>query len=157
MPQYLLIANDLRPFDGKPLTAVEVYDLMMKHRCWEFTASAPHFRKMQSGDVLVFYLGGPKARYMAGEATIAGKPQPIDDNSPVTFDRSQIPYFTWRVRLRNLRRFVPGSAGLGVLERLSFVKNSTVERKYIGLLLRGGCRPLTPEDLELIRGEAEPG
>lgn len=36
-----------------------------------------------------------------------------------------------------------------------FVKNSTVERKYIGLLLRSGVRKLTEDDVELIRKRAQ--
>jgi len=148
---YLVIANDLRPLDGQPLTAPEVFDLMMGHHCWEFTSSAPHFRRMQTGDTLIFYLGGNRRRYLAGMATVAGKPEPVTDASPVTFNREEIPYFTWRLPIKNIKRFEPGALGLEVVEQLSFAKNSTVERKYIGLLLRGGVRALTAEDVDLIR------
>jgi len=147
---YLVIANDLRPLDGKPLTAPEVFDLMMTHQCWEVTSSAPHFRKMQPGDTLVFYLGGQRRRYLAGMATVAAKPDAITNDSPATFNREEIPYFTWRLPIKRIKRFEPGALGLEVVEQLSFTTNSTVERKYIGLLLRGGVRALAPEDVALI-------
>jgi len=152
---FLVIANDLRPLDGKPLSAPDIFDLMMSHRCWEFTSSAPHFRKMQPGDSLVFYLGGNHRRYIAGMATVAGKPEPITDDSPVTFNRDEIPYFTWRLPIKDIKRFEPGVLGLEVVEQLSFVRNSTVERKYIGLLLRGGVRALTEEDVKTIASSHE--
>ncbi len=103
---YLVIANDLRPLDGKPLTA--------------------------------------------GMATVADKPAPINDHSPVTFNRQEIPYFSWRLPLKKVQRFTPGRLGLEIVEELSFAKDSTVERKYIGLLLRGGVRVLTQDDLVRI-------
>lgn len=148
---YLLIASTLRPFDGLPISGPAVYDLMMEHQCWEVTEAAPHFKKMKPGDILVFYLGGQRARYIAGEAVIAGDAVPITKDSTVTFDRNQVPYFTKRIPLRDIRRYEPGRLDLSVVERLSFAKSSPVERKYLGLLLRNGCRPLTDEDVEFVR------
>jgi hypothetical protein len=148
---YLFIASTLRPFDGPTMSGPDVYDLMMKHKCWEVTSTSPHFKKMKPGDTLVFYLGGQKGRYIAGEAVIANEATAITDKSPVTFDRKQVPYFAWRIPLKNIRRYEAKKAGLDVIERLSFAKDSNVERKYIGLLLRNGCRVLTEGDLELIR------
>jgi len=107
MPNYLFIASTLRPFDGPPLSGPDVYDLMMKHHCWEVTASSPHFKKMKPGDTLVFYLGGQKGRYIAGEAIIADEAKPITDTSPETFDRRQVPYFAWRIPLKDIRRYEP--------------------------------------------------
>lgn len=106
---------------------------------------------MKPDDTLVFYLGGQMGRYIAGEAVIADEATAITDKRPVTFDRKQVPYFAWRIPLKNTRRYEPKKAGLDVIERLSFVKDSNVERKYIGLLLRNGCRVSTDRDLELIR------
>jgi len=154
MAQYFLIASDLKPFEGKALSAADIYDLMMEHQCWEFTDSAPHFKKMEPDDTLIFYLGGPKGRYIAGEAQVAAPAKPIEKNSPKTFDRSQIPFFTWRMPLKNIKRYKAGVAGLDVVEKLSFAKNTKVARKYIGLLLRVGCRKLTAGDLGLIRRSA---
>ena len=154
MSHYFLIAGDLKPFEGKALSAADIYDLMMEHECWEFTDSAPHFKKMEPDDTLVFYLGGPKGRYIAGEVQVAAPAKPIEKNSPKTFDRSQIPFFTWRMPLKNVKRYKPGVAGLDVVEKLSFAKNTKVERKYIGLLLRVGCRKLTPTDVKQIRAAA---
>lgn len=151
---YFLIASDLKPFEGKALSAADIYDLMMEHECWEFTDSAPHFKKMEPDDTLVFYLGGPKGRYVAGEAKVAAPAKPIEKNSPKTFDRCQIPFFTWRMPLKNIKRYKPGVAGLDFVEKLSFAKNTKVERKYIGLLLRVGCRRLTPADVKLIQAAA---
>lgn len=151
MACYLFIASTLHPFDRPPMPGADVYDLMMSHQCWEVTASAPHFKKMKPGDTLIFYLGGAKARYIAGEAVIAADPTPITKDSPVTFDRTQIPYFSSRLPLRDIVRYEPGRVGLGVVEKLSFARDSKVERKYLGLLLRNGCRILTSEDLDLIR------
>ena len=151
MANYLFIASTLRPFDGPPISGPDVYDLMMKHKCWEVTASSPHFKKMKPGDTLVFYLGGQKGRYIAGEAVIASDAVPITEKSPVTFDRKQVPYFAWRIPLKNIRRYKAGKAGLDIVESLSFAKDSNVERKYIGLLLRNGCRILTSGDVTLIR------
>ena len=154
MAQYFLIASDLRPFEGKALSAADIYDLMMEHQCWEFTDSAPHFKKMEPDDTLIFYLGGPKGRYIAGEAQVAASAKPIEKNSPKTFDRSQIPFFTWRMPLKNIKRYKPGVAELDVVEKLSFAKNTKVERKYIGLLLRVGCRKIIENDLKIIRKKA---
>lgn len=154
MASYLLIASTLRPFDGLSISGPAVYDLMMKHKCWEVTEAAPHSRKMEPGDTLLFYLGGQKARYIAGEAVIAGEIVPITELSPVTFDRKQVPFFTRRIPLISIKRYEPGRVGLKVIEALSFAKASSVERKYLGLLLRNGCRPLTDEDVALIRIES---
>lgn len=151
MDAYFLIASNITPFEGKTITAPEIYALMMEHECWEFTDSAPHFRKMKAGDNLVFYLGGSKGRYLAGEAVVAGPPERIEKDSPKTFDRSVVPFFTWRTPLRDIKRYKPGAAGLEVVEKLSFASSSKVERKYIGLLLRVGCRKLTVDDLAHIR------
>ena len=52
MANYLFIASTLRPFDGPPLSGPDVYELMMKHECWEVTPSSPHFKKMKPGDTL---------------------------------------------------------------------------------------------------------
>lgn len=87
-------------------------------------------------------------------ATVAGKPEPITDTSAVTFNREEIPYFTWRLPIKDIKRLEPGAVGLEIVEQLSFAKNSTVERKYIGLLLRGGVRALIESDLELIQQAA---
>ncbi len=133
------------------MSGPEVYELMMQHHCWEFSDGSPHFKKMDSGDTLIFYLGGQKGRYIAGEACIAGPAAAITENSPVTFDRNKVPYFTWRIPLARIRRYEPKKYGLEVVEQLSFARTTKVERKYIGLLLRNGCRVLTDEDVGLIR------
>ena len=151
--QFLIIASDIQPFEGPHIKAPDVLDLMMKHQCWEFPAAAPHLSKLTPGSRLVFYLGGNHARYLAGEAVIDGEFQEIKKNSPVTFDRATVPFFHWRLPLRDLRRYEGKSAGLDTLMKLSFAKEK-VTRPYIGLLLRVGLRPLTEEDLEVIRKDA---
>lgn len=148
---YLLIASTLRPYEGRPISGPAVYDLMMKHKCWEVIEAPPHFKKMRPGDTLAFYLGGQPARYIAGEAVIAGNPVRITKDSPVTFDRNQVPYFRWRIPLQDIVRYEPGRVGLNIVERLSFAQNSPVGRRYLGLQLRNGCRPLSDEDLVRLR------
>ncbi len=85
---------------------------------------------------------------------MAGDLQPITSSSPATFDRRQVPFFTIRVPLCEIRRYPAKCLDMETVSSLSFVKNSTVERKYIGLLLRSGVRKLTDQDLELIRDQA---
>lgn len=153
MAEYLAIASDIKPFDDKPITAPEVFDLMMEHGCWEFGESAPHRRHMKKGDRLLFYLGGNHGRYLAGEAVIADAMTPIDDKSPTTFNRDKVPFFSFRVPLKRIRRYPPGELGVDTLAKLSFVRNSDVERKYIGLLLRGGVRKLEAADLALVEAQ----
>lgn len=154
MSSYLVIANKIQPFSGPLLKASAIFDLMMEHGCWEYTDSAPYFPTMKEGDHLVFYLGGPGARYFAGEARVAGPGQPITKDSPRTFDRENVPFYTWRLPLQDLVRYEPGTVGLDTLAKISWAVESPVERKYIGLLLRVGCRKLTDQDVEQIRKAA---
>ena len=154
MTAFLLIASDVVPFDGPRLRAPQVYDLMMEHECWELSERSPFRKDMKPGDTFVFYLGGKHGRYIAGEAKLAGELEPITKKSPVTFNRQQVPFFTLRVPLVDVVRYEAGSAGIDTIAKLSFAKESTVERKYIGLLLRVGVRKLEASDLELIRREA---
>ncbi len=154
MSNYLVIANKVQPFSGPALKSPEVFDLMMRHGCWEYTDSAPYFPSMEEGDLLFFYLGGPGARYFAGEARVAGPGGPITKDSPKTFNRSDVPFYTWRLPLKDVARYEPQQVGLETLEKVSWVVASPVERKYIGLLLRVGCRKLTPEDVKTIRRSA---
>jgi hypothetical protein len=154
MSNFLMVASDLSPFDSKPIKAPAIFELMMSHECWELSERSPHRGEMKAGDTFVFYLGGNQGRYIAGEAKLAGDLQPITASSPVTFDRRQVPFFTIRVPLCEIRRYPAKRLGMETVSSLSFVKNSTVERKYIGLLLRSGVRKLTDQDLELIRGQA---
>lgn len=130
MSEYLLRARGIKPFEGKALSAADIYNLMMDHECWEFTDSAPHFKKVEPGDTLIFYLGGSKGRYIAGEAMVAGPAKPIEKSSPKTFDRSQIPFFTWRMPLGEIKRYKPHQAGLDVVEKLSFTKDSKEKSKW---------------------------
>lgn len=154
MSAFLIISNKIQPFDGRIMRSPAIYDLMMEHECWEFTDSAPHLPLMKEGDELFFYLGGPGGQYLAGEAKVAGKPEPITKDSPKTFDRNAVPFYTLRMPLRDIVRYGPGKAGLATLEKISFVRESPVERKYIGLLLRVGVRKLTAEDAAVIRKDA---
>ncbi len=151
MASYLIIASDIIPIEGDRMPAPEVYELMMKSRCWEFPASAPHLNLLKTGDRLVFYLGGNHARYFAGEATIDGDFQEITKSSPVTFDRKLIPFFHWRIPLTKIERFPPGVIGLDEMMGLSFAREKEVTRPYIGLLLRVGMRKLTEADLTYLR------
>lgn len=154
MSHFLFIASDITPFEGDRLKAPEVYDLMMSHKCWELTERSPHRREMEPGDIFMFYLGGTSGRYVAGEARLAGLFEAITAKSATTFNRNQVPFFTLRAPLDNIVRYEPGRVKIDTIAELSFAKNSTVERKYIGLLLRSGVRKLTDEDVELIRSRA---
>jgi hypothetical protein len=154
MSNYLIIANTVRPFGGKPIPAAEVYDLMMRHGCWEYTDSAPCFKRMKKGDTLFFYLAGQRARYIAGEAVVAGEPLRIEDSSPVTFDREQVPFFAWRLPLKGILRYPPKAVGLEALKRLSFAVESDVPEKYFGLLIRVGVREITVGDAEVLRSQS---
>lgn len=155
MTAFLLIASDIVPFDGPKIRAPQVYALMMEHQCWELSERSPFRKEMKPGDTFVFYLGGQHGRYIAGEAKLAGEIQPITKESPVTFDRNQVPFFTLRVPVTDIVRYKPRSTSIDTIAKLSFVKASDVERKYIGLLLRGGVRKLTDGDLKIIRSAAE--
>ena len=151
MSNYLVVANTVRPFDGRPISAPEVYDIMMRHECWEYTDSAPCFKRMKHYDTLFFYLAGTRARYVAGEALIKSAPQKIKEDSSVTFDREQVPFFSWRMPLAGIRRYPLNAVGIGVLKKLSFAMKSNVPEKYFGLLIRVGVREITKDDAEIIR------
>ncbi len=151
MASHLVVASTVRPFEGPPIKSPQVFELMTSHCCWEFADAAPLFRKIVPGDLLVFYLGGSGARYFAGEAKVAGLPQPIDHKSSMTFDREHVPFFHWRMPLSDIRRYPEHIAGLDVVERLSFARESSVDPKFIGLLLKLGIRTLTRSDVAAIR------
>lgn len=157
MAAFLAVASTITPFEGPKISGPEVYQLMMSHSCWEFSDRSPHRKEMAEGDLLVFYLGGNQGRYIAGEGRIAGDMSPIEKNSPKTFDRKNVPFFTFRVPLTDIKTYPANTVGMDVVEKLSFVKSSTVERKYIGLLLRSGVRRLTVEDVEMVRKAAKTG
>ena len=127
----------------------------MANKCWDLMEQSPHRSKMKVDDTFIFYLGGPKARYIAGEAKLAGELSRITEKSPVTFNRDQVPYFTLRAPLKEIKSYAPHKATIDTVAELSFVKNSSVERKYIGLLLRNGVRRLTEEDLKFIREKVQ--
>ena len=154
MATFLAVASTITPFEGPKITGPQVHELMMSHSCWEFSERSPHRKEMKPGDLLVFYLGGAKGRYIAGEGRIAGDMMRIEKNSPKTFDRNNVPFFTFRVPLTDIKTYPSGLVGMDTVEQLSFVKSSTVERKYIGLLLRSGVRKLTEKDVELVRKKA---
>ncbi len=153
MTIYLLVVNEIRPLEGPIIPASDVYCFMMEHKCWEFTEQAPFFKHMQAEDVLVYYLAGHKARYFAGQAVVAGIAKKIDKDDSGTFDRQSVPYFSWRIPLKNIITYPPKAIDLDVLKKLSFVQKSTVEEKHIGLLIRVGIRKLELQDLELITKE----
>jgi len=157
MSNFLIIANTVRPFEGKPIGAPEVYDLMMHHGCWEYTDSVPCFKRMKQGDTLFFYLAGIKARYVAGEAAVGGEAQRIEKDSSVTFNREQVPFFASRLPLKSIRRYPPKAIGLGALKRLSFAVESDVPEKNFGLLIRVGVREITAQDAEMLRSSPPKG
>ncbi len=151
---FLVIANNIQPYDSRPMKAPDVYAMMMKHRCWEFPPAAPHLGKVKPGDRLVFYLGGSHAKYLAGEGVVDGEFEEINSDSPVTFDRSNVPYFGLRLPLREIQAYPTKDAGLDTLMKLSFARDTDITRPYIGLLLRVGMRVITAEDLKIIRQDA---
>lgn len=146
----MVIGSDIQPFEGPSIPAPEVYARMMEHKCWEFTATAPHLSSMKKGDLLLFYLGGNHARYFAGEAVVGGEFESLDATSAGAFDRENIPFFAWRVPLTKIRKYSPGQAGLDDMMKMSFVQ-SRVTRPYVGLLLRTGVRLVTAGDVATIR------
>lgn len=149
MAHYLVIASDLPALEGRPMKARSVLDLMHQHRRWEFPERSGQ-AKLKKGDRLFFYLGSG-VRCIVGEAVVAGPAQPIGKDSPVTFDRNLFPYFVWRMPLEDFQMYPGDGANLDLLMELSFARNSTVTRPYVGLLLRVGMRALTEEDVVLIR------
>lgn len=154
MASFLVMASDVVAFDAARIKAPDVFDLMMTHECWEFSERTPHRREMAVGDTFIFYLGGNHGRYIAGEATMDGPIEPITKSSAETFNRDQVPFFTLRAPVRGIVRYKAGQVTIDTIAELSFVRESTVERKYIGLLLRSGVRRLTDADVELIRSRA---
>ncbi|MEW6281977.1 MAG: hypothetical protein AB1758_25455 [Candidatus Eremiobacterota bacterium] len=151
MANHLIIASDVHPYDGPLISAPDVYRLMMEHRCWEFPTAATYLERLRAGDRLVFYLGGNRGRYFAGEARVAGDIEEITVRSSVTFDRKHVPFFRWRLPLAEIREYPPGRAGLDDMMELSFAREKEVTRPYIGLLLRVGRRDLTDADVALLR------
>lgn len=152
MSNYLVIASDLPALEGRPMKARAVFDLMRQHRCWEFPERSGQ-AKLKPGDRLFFYLGSG-VRCIVGEAVVAGPAAPIGKDSPVTFDRSLFPFFAWRMPLEGFVVYPSEGANLDVLMELSFARNSTVTRPYIGLLLRVGMRTLSEDDVPFIRARA---
>ena len=152
MASYLLIASDLPALDGPALNARDVFDLMHKHRCWEFPPTGQQ-AKLKEGDLLLFYLGS-KVKHIVGQATVAGPAVPIKKDSPITFDRDRFPFFVWRIPLQDFVLYPSAGADLDFLMQLSFAKGSKVTRPYVGLLLRVGMRTLTAEDITLIQQAA---
>ena len=102
------------------------------------------------GDVLVFYIAGLSARVLVGEGIVASPATLITEESPATFDRRFVSYLSWRVPLVSCKSYKP-ELGLDFIEQLALIKDSDVERKYIGLLLRSACRKMSHADLDLIR------
>lgn len=145
---YLLIASDLPPLEGPKMPALEVFQLMQRHSCWEFPAQSGQAR-LREGDRVFFYLGS-KVRRIVGEAEVAGPALAIQSSTPATFDRNRFPFFVWRMPMRNFLSYQSETADLDFLMELSFARNSTVTRPYVGLLLRVGMRSLTEEDVKLI-------
>ena len=152
MANYLIIASDLPALEGRPLKALDVFDLMRQHGCWEFPETSGQ-AKLRPGDRVFFYLGS-KVQSIVGEALVDGPAIPIDKASPETFDRNRFPFFRWRMPMKQFELYSTRGANLDLLMELSFAKNSTVTRPYIGLLLRVGMRTLTEEDVSLIRARA---
>lgn len=153
MPNYLIIASNLPALEGPSMNARNVFDLMRHHSCWEFPERSQQ-AKIKAGDQFHFYLGSKGNRAIIAEATVAGPAVPIEKASPITFDRNLFPFFHWRLPLRDFQLYPTDKANLDLIMELSFAKNSTVTRPYVGLLLRVGMRTLTEDDVKLIRATA---
>lgn len=72
--------------------------------------------------------GGPGGRCFAGEALVAGAGEPITKASPKTFNRDNVPFYTYRLPLKGIVRYEPHKVGLETLEKVSWVVPSPVER-----------------------------
>ncbi|MDQ7821668.1 MAG: hypothetical protein RDV48_02615 [Candidatus Eremiobacteraeota bacterium] len=154
MAHYLIVANMINTADGSALSAPEVYETMIDHNCWEFAPTAPHLDKITKDDVLFFYLGAENARYIAGEALVAGDLAEIDQNAPSTFAKRKVSIFTKRLPLKEIVKYKAGHVGPTVMKKLSFVKSSTVPEKYFGVHLKDGICALDKNDAQVIRDAA---
>lgn len=155
MPQYLVTVSDSKQEDQR-LRSADLFELVMQNKCWDFTDSAAQLKELKRGDVLVFYLNSRSAHYIAGEASVVGKPKALKSKTQAT-SKSKSPCLSWRVPLAKPISFEPHKVGLDAVRELSLVKNNNVKRQQLSALLRRACRPLTDSDLAKIRNFAKYG
>ena len=151
MSYYMFIANHIQTFAGGKIPSREVFNLMMKNKCWDLSPQAPFRKKIKKGDKIAFYLGGVGERQFVGTAETAGEPYPKSSSDAPVFDpSSEITFFTYRLPLSEIHIWKKGKPLKPFLEKLSFINLDKVDLKYVGLYLKAGIRKLTSDDYELI-------
>lgn len=147
---YLVIANNINALSGEVIPAREVYTVLMDHGFWDFAERAPFFRKFKPGDKLVFYLAGVKERRFVGTATVAEAPREKTKGDIDPFAPARVPFYPWRVTLKDIKRWGDGKTFYTFVNKLSFLNTEETPLQYIGLKFKGGLRALTEEDYRIL-------
>jgi len=105
--------------------ANEVFQRLLKMKNWGFWVNSTVIKKVESlrkGDAVIFYVGGPNAKYLAGEARLTSdicKPNRASINMPERGPLGGMVYFN-NIDLWNNKKIYLTDI---VREQLSFIKN----------------------------------
>jgi predicted RNA-binding protein len=146
---YLIVVNDIQ-HGGKVAKAEEIWEFLVSRGVWIFPEHAPHVKKLQRDNRLIFYMAGKQGGgVFVGEATIASDVTPLEGRLKGEVQGLGLTWFTRVVELKTLKRFDPPRPIRPLIAKLTFIK----DKKNYGLSLRQGVRRLAVRDAAMIEGE----
>lgn len=143
--RWILLVKDHKRPDGTILTAPNVLETRIRYGFWGISSKNRLCKRINQGDVGVFFVSSREGRYFPGECTIKSPPRKMDEyhrslieGYPSTMFDS---YFEIEGRLWNRKVEITE-----VVKELTFITNKEKWWSYF----QGGIRPLGDQDYRTI-------
>lgn len=148
LPRYLIANVNKLEAKGRTYTPETILGVLLERRLWQLNEKAANRKALQPGDLLVFYVGGPKRRHFIGTAEVASEVRELADADKGLFDGESLPFIDLAFDLKKVRLWKKPKPAAELLESLSFIEPRL--RQYWGLYFRQALRQISKEDYETI-------
>lgn len=144
---YILIANSI---EWSPhTTGLVVAETLAKHSVWLASQYTPFRRDYKHGDRVLLYVAGPGARYLVGDAVVAGPVTGVTPADARLAEELGLDTFHERIPLDNVRLWEKPLLLKPLVGRLDFVK----DKRNWGLNLRQAAARIPEHDYRVIMDE----
>lgn len=145
---YLFIANSI---DWEPFTSGgQITETLAKHEAWLASPVTPYQKVYTEGDRVLFYVAGPKARHVVGDAVIAGPVSPMTEEDQQVANDLKLEGFEQRIPLRDVRYWNEPLALKPLVAQLTFIK----DKQNWGLHLRQAATRIPYNDYIFLLKQA---
>lgn len=128
----------------------EIVSTLLALGIWLASPKTPFQKVIRAGDKAIFYVGGSKAHYFLGQATVAGPAAAVEAGDEVALERLGLVGFAKRIPLRGVHLWREALPLRPLVDRLNFVKN----KRYYGLNLIKSVVRISEEDYWWIVGQS---